>query len=346
MKHLLLLVCFITLSLAVPGQTYTSFPVSNAFWSAMHCETGPAVPKTGLVKVGVFGDTVINDKTYHRLYLQREYVDFKFTCDTCGFVFDRGKAFYFISYREEDKIIYFVPEQNGFDDPPGTEYPVFDFNLSRAGETVIGYEYLFLPYGASTDPTPTPGCGVMMDTVTLTVESIDSVMMSDGSYRRRINFEPLNFGLQESWIEGVGSTKGFGLALDVTNTRNTMVCFSHDGINLESGEILSQQLCTSHPDISLTFPDRCEYTAPSSADKPQLSKTISVFPNPVTDFLRFSGLVPGDKVAIYNALGQVLYEAISRSDELIYQFGPDKGFFIYTVTSPGNDRVSGKVIKY
>lgn len=347
MKRFAFQIIFITLSLHVPAQTYTPFPANNAFWSAMHCEAGPMVPKSGMVKVGIFGDTVINSKEYHKLYLQRKYVNFRFSCDTCGFVFDMDQAFYFISFREENKIIYFVPQQNGFDDPPGTEYPVFNFNVANVGETVLGYEYLFLPYGSSSDPTPTPGCGVMMDTVRLTVESIDHVIMSDGSFRRRINFMPLTYGLKESWIEGIGSTKGFGLSLDVTNSYNTMICYSHDGINLGTSEILSQQLCTSRPDSTMTFANRCEFTAPNSKEDLPVNRGISVFPNPVIDFIKFTGLFPGDKVTIYNVLGEVIYMEISKSEELeIDRFGFDKGIYMYTVTTPEKKIVGGKFIKY
>ncbi|MBI5326452.1 MAG: T9SS type A sorting domain-containing protein [Ignavibacteriae bacterium] len=273
-------------------------------------------------------------------------MNFKFSCDTCGFVFNKDSAYYFMCFREENKIIYFVPQQNGFGDPDGTEYPVFNFNLSSAGETILAYEFLFLPFGASSDPTPTPGCGVMHDTITLTVESIDNVMMSDGSLRRRINFEPLYYGLKESWIEGIGSTKGFGLSLNVTNSNNTMVCFSHNGVNLESGEILSQQLCTLHPDSTLTFKDRCEYTSASAVDDKEIDNNVTVLPNPVNDNFKITGLNPGDKVTIYNLLGQVIYEERSKSNELVIdKFEFNQGIYIYTINSLNNDIRIGKVVK-
>ncbi|MFH1052512.1 MAG: T9SS type A sorting domain-containing protein [bacterium] len=352
----MIMIRFVTISIALLllfnginllGQTYSYFPTSNAFWSAMHCEPGPMVAKSGFVKVGVFGDTVINSKTYHKLYLQRKYVNFTFSCDTCGFVFVLDSAFYFMSYREENKIIYFVPQQNAFNDPPGTEYPIFDFNLTRVGETILGYEYMFLPYGSSQDPTPIPGCGVLQDTVTLTVESIDSVEMSDGSYRRRINFKPLTYGLRESWIEGIGSTKGFGLSLNVTNSNNTMVCFSHNGINLETAEILSQQLCTRYPDSTITFAGRCEYTEPTLVEDFTLDNDKSVFPNPFIHSVKFTGLKTGDKITIYNLFGQLVFEGIPSAEE----FEPDnieyeKGIYIYIITSSNNEIICGKVVKY
>lgn len=347
MKRLIYLLFFFALATTVFGQEYSSFPTKNAFWSAMHCEPGPMVYKSGFVKVGVFGDTLINSKTYHKLYLQRKFVNSTFSCDTCGFVFNKDSARYFMCYREEKRIVYFVPQQNSFEDPPGTEYPIFNFNLTEVGETVVGYENIFLPYGSSADPTPTPGYGILQDTTTLTVESIDRVMMSDGSYRRRINFKPLTYGLRESWIEGIGSTKGFGLSLNVTNAYNTMICFSHDGVNLETADILSQQLCTYHPDSTLTFENRCEYTAPSSIDESRTNDDITVYPNPVVQSFNIKGLVPGDKVTIFNVLGQVIYEETAKFTELIFdKFDYNKGIYIYTVTTSDNDIICGKIIKH
>ncbi|MEI6090910.1 MAG: T9SS type A sorting domain-containing protein [bacterium] len=347
MKRSIYLLLFIfALTINALGQEYTAFPTKNAFWSAMHCEPGTFVPKSGLVKVSVLGDTLINTKTYHKLYLQRKYVNTNPSCDTCGFVFDIDSAFYFMSYREEAKIIYFVPQQNGFGDPGGTEYPVFNFNLTSVGEKIVGYEYVFIPFGTSYNPIPTAGCGSMQDTVTLTVKSIDRVMMSDGSYRRRINFEPLTYGREESWIEGVGSTKGFGFSLDITNSNNSMVCFSHDGVNLETSEILGAQLCNLMPDAMLNYENKCEYTAPSAIDESRENSDITVFPNPVNQCFNIKGLIPGDKFCIYTVLGQIIYGETAEFNELIFdKFDFDQGIYIYTVITADNDVLCGKIIK-
>jgi hypothetical protein len=68
MKNLSIHLFFILLVINAFGQSYEPFPENNAFWSAMHCESGPIVTKSAFVKVGVFGDTPINEKTYHKLY--------------------------------------------------------------------------------------------------------------------------------------------------------------------------------------------------------------------------------------------------------------------------------------
>ena len=42
----------------------------------MHCEPGPfVVIKSSFVKVGIFGDTLINGETYHKLYSQEKLND-------------------------------------------------------------------------------------------------------------------------------------------------------------------------------------------------------------------------------------------------------------------------------
>ena len=245
-------------------------------------------------------------------------------------------ASYFISYREEERVIYFVPQSNGFGDPSGTEYPIFDFNLSTVGETVPGYEYLFLP--------DAPDYGVLMETETLTVESIDQVMMTDGSSRRRINFEPLTYGLRESWIEGIGSTKGFGWSLNVTNNYNTMICFSHDGIHLDDAEIRSDQSCTTVPDLN--FPNQCEYTELLSLNDFDELNHIAIFPNPFVNTIRIVNLSPKDKVIIYDILGKAVYNTISESNEISINLPSiKKGIYFYTISSGPNKTIAGKLIK-
>lgn len=346
MKKLLIILAILAIAIDLSGQDYTPFPANNAFWSAMHCEPGPYERKSGVVKVGIFGDTVINSKLYHKLYLQRKYINGKFSCDTCGFAFTFDSASYFMSFREENRIIYFVPQQNAFEDPPGTEYPIFDFNLTDSGQTVKGYENIFIPFGSYGDPTPIPGFGVLQDIETLTVESIDAVRMSDGSLRRRINFKPLTYGLRESWIEGIGSTKGFGLSLNVTNSYNTMICFSHNGVNLESKEILSQQLCTYHPDSTLTFAGRCEYTSVSSTNDLPSNNNLSAFPNPVIQYFKITGINKGDKLSIYDIFGRVVHEEISDSEEFrIDQFEFPMGIYIFCVITTDDKIFRGKIIK-
>jgi len=334
MKKQSLLLIFTFLAIKTFGQTYEPFPEENVFWSVMHCEPGPYVLKSAFSKAGVFGDTIINGNTYHKVYMQSKMHD-EFQCDSCGFDFDITLASYFIAYREENKVIYFVPQSNGFGDPPGTEYPIFDFNVSAVGETVTGYQYLFLP--------DAPDFGVLMDTETLTVESIDYVTMTDGSLRRRINFEPLTYGLYESWIEGIGSTKGFGWSLNVTNNYHSTICFSHNGVHLDDAEIRSDQSCTTIPDLN--FPQQCEYTEVLSTNDLNYNNEISIYPNPFVNTISIANLNPNDKVVIYDILGKIVYETISKSNELTIILPKlSKGLYFYSINS-NQKTMTGKLIK-
>ena len=78
--------------------------------------------------------------------------------------------------REYSKIIYFIP------DTSSTEYLLYNFNLT-VGDTIIH------PFG-----------GAVCTNDTLTVASVDSILLSDG-YHKQFWFNPT----APYWIEGIGS---------------------------------------------------------------------------------------------------------------------------------------------
>jgi hypothetical protein len=126
-----------------------------------------------------------------------------------------------------------------------------------------------------------------------------------------------------------------------------MICFSHNGINLDTREILSEQLCTRYPDSTMTFADRCEYTYPTSVDELPEENNISAFPNPALQSIKFTGLDPGDRITIYSILGNVVYEGTSQSAEFVIEpleFG--SGIYLYTIISLENHIVNGIIAKY
>ncbi|NOS91942.1 MAG: hypothetical protein HOP30_08470, partial [Cyclobacteriaceae bacterium] len=99
-----------------PSNIYHSFPTKNAFWTLTHCEIS-FFSKTAFVKVGIFGDTLIHGKTYHKLYAQTKW-KYGTSCNDCNFNFNRSQASYFVSFREENKRIYMVPHSPVGADPP------------------------------------------------------------------------------------------------------------------------------------------------------------------------------------------------------------------------------------
>ena len=74
---------------------------------------------------------------------------------------------------------------------------------------------------------------------------------------------------------------------------------------------------------------------------------ISVFPNPVINTVKFTGLKPGDKISIYSLLGQIIYETTTNSEEYeLDNIELETGIYIYTVKSIENKTKIGKLVKY
>lgn len=210
---------------------YAEFPTSNAFWSMTHCEFS-LISKTAAVKVGVFGDTLINGKTYHKLYGQSKW-KYENGCTDCDFTFDRDEASYIYSFREEDKKIYIVPVEPVGTDAEGTEYIIYDFNIEKVGDVVSVYPYFFNPTGDQEDPTPPAGWGGIANDIPIeyTVKEIRIITMSDGSKRKAYLFDD---AILEAWIEGIGTTSGLGSFNHIYGQADHTLGFSTNGVHLKN----------------------------------------------------------------------------------------------------------------
>lgn len=211
-----------------PGvPVYHPLPTKNAFWTLHHCEFG-LFNATGLVKIGIHGDTVINGKTYHQLYGQVKSKKSN-SCDDCDFDWDENEAFYFLSFREENKQVFVVPAKPAGSDPDGTEYLLYDFNIENVGDQVTAYPFFFSPLAAMPNDPSTWG-GIASDKpVTYTVKAIKEVKMSDGSTRKTYLFDDT---IIESWIEGIGSSNGFASFYHIFDIKDATMGFSADGVHL------------------------------------------------------------------------------------------------------------------
>lgn len=208
---------------------YQPFPTKNAFWTITHCEFS-FFPKTAFVKVGVFGDTFIHGKSYHKLYAQTKW-KYGTSCDNCNFNFDKSTSSYFISIREEAKRIYIVPQQSIGTDPAGAEYLIYDFNIQRVGDKVSVYPFFFQPVGSMSNEMPAAGWGSISNDVPVeyTVKEIRQVKFSDGSVRNAYLFDDV---ILEAWIEGVGTTSGFSPFNHIYDISDNTIGFSSNGIHL------------------------------------------------------------------------------------------------------------------
>jgi Secretion system C-terminal sorting domain len=142
--------------------------------------------------------------------------------------------------RESGRIIYYLP------DTSSTEVVLYNFNLT-AGDTV------FNPYG-----------GAVCSNDTLIVQSVDSILLSDG-YHKQIN---LGF---VSWIEGVGST--FYLLKPCQ-----VLCVSGND-NLQ---------CMIGNSVGIYLNGTCLSCGPLSVNKHNIFSDFSISPNPFTTQTTFS----------------------------------------------------------
>ena len=280
-------------SICSNAQTYVPFPTANTYWTSSHCEYGPTEYRSGIVKTGIFGDTTINSKVYHKMYLQTKFIH-EGQCNTCDFMFNYDSAYYFLAFREQGRKIYVIP--TGYN-PQAKEYLVYDFTTHRVGDTVKAHpmEFFYAPGQIQSV--------VSEDIKAYPVKSITRVTMSDGTKRKKYVFDPFQL---ESWIEGVGSTKFLNPFFQVTDIGDKLLCFSSMGVHLTNGD-------QGHNCDLTTY--TCEITTPPINGLNMTSSTriienepgLGAYPNPIIDKLQLTGMPENGTAHIVNMLGiQVL----------------------------------------
>lgn len=168
-----------------------SFPSGNASWQGTAGTIAGPLP----FRQALCGDTTINGRLYAR------YNDISF--DAQG----NAVEHYFMGIRTDGPRSWFISA--GEDQ----EYLLYDFSLEEGEEATLRIVFFLL------------------DSVTLRVESIDTVTVG-GQARKRINFEPRG-SFRESWIEGVGSLYGnVSRGLAAFDAVSELWCFRQNG-NLE-----------------------------------------------------------------------------------------------------------------
>jgi hypothetical protein len=169
MKKVLFFLSVILLSLtSARGQTnvYHPFPNSNVYWNEIDYYLGQCVePNYCKQTLSLINDTVINSQLYHKIYATNS-----------------SSTTYHGGLRENNKRIYYI-------DPfCSHEILLYDFNLGIGDSILI----------------PCMLCDTSYP-MYMKITSIDSILLNDMTYRKRINFD---WGTKFSWIEGIGSQYG------------------------------------------------------------------------------------------------------------------------------------------
>lgn len=251
MKRLILVAIGISLFFLGMNQEYVPFPTSDIYWNEMELYQGLCDPPDFCRYTYFFdGDTVLNSISYHKLYSN-----------------DSSYITYKGGLRVQNKKVYFHEKYCSH------EFLMYDFNLG-VGDSIL------LPVALCDTTYPT----------TVYVTSIDSVLLEDMSYRRRIN---LNYYYPFSWIEGIGSDDGLlypkfiGMACVCYSE---LVCFRHNDSFLFYNE-------TNVPCFDYIVSE-------NEIDEPEIK--LSIFPNPSNNEITITNnsVVERYEVWIYSQAGQ------------------------------------------
>ena len=239
-------------------------------------------------------DTMIDSNSYHKIYYKSGWT-----------------LAYIGGLREQDKKIYYISNNCPH------EIVLYDFNMN------IGDSIIFPCQMCDTDSYP----------YYLKVVSIDSVLLSDMSYRKRINFD---WGQNRSWIEGFGSQAGLlypDLVCTTCMCYIELVCFRQNDTTLYSNEnhvqCFDPYFSINHVGIN--------------------NKNCNVFPNPVArnsliNFESESNLIK--RIELYNILGNRIKIAQDLSSDKV-QLENDNllsGIYFYKVFLSNEENFYGKII--
>ena len=198
-KLIVTITILLTLTTTVKSQDYVPFPTENAYWNVFYagtCQEAP--PDSMILRYTVRGDTLIDNKTYQKLYLELG--------DTLNPVIRVIGGI-----REDNKKIYYTGETvlaatNG-------EYLLYDFT-KEIGDTI---------YHESN--------GDFFYSVVLDIDSI----LIDGNYRKQFKIQSHSFGQSPDYIiEGIGSVVNglLGNISDITTCGTHYwehICFKENG---------------------------------------------------------------------------------------------------------------------
>ncbi len=240
------------------AQQYVPFPDSNAYWSEFYSNYGYPNYKYTYF---IKGDTILDSISYHKIYSD----DSTSTISYIGGLREYNKRIYlFYSYCTHNILLY-------------------NFNLTVGDSMRL----------SCIQPT--------CDTATnqyAKVTSIDSVLLTDMRYRKRLNFSN---GFS-SWIEGIGSMSGLLYPYYYCSTcmcGYESVCFKQN-----------DTILYVNPDDN-TVP--CFDYITSINELNNKTDLITIFPNPATEQIQVNCEQPKViSIEIYNMLGEKNYSLSCR----------------------------------
>ena len=234
------------------AQQYVPFPDSNAYWSEYYSNYGFPNYKYTYF---IRGDTILDSLSYHKLYSD-----------------DSASTISYIGgLRENNKKVYLFYSHCTFN------ILLYDFNLN---------------VGDSMRLSCLEACDSTVGEFYIKVTSVDSVLLEDMTYRKRINYN--NIG--SPWIEGIGSMDGL---LYPYYSCSTCMCFF-------------ESVCFKQNDTTL-YINTNDYNVScfnyiTSINEMTNNDLITISPNPASSEITVSGRQEAvGSIDVYNTLGEKVY---------------------------------------
>lgn len=276
MKKLLPIILLITTTGILNSQTnvYHAFPTTDGFWHQKDNSTH--------YQFGIMGDTVINNLTWHKIYVENNCNIFPvMTSANSTFVGglreDSIKRVFFYTIGNTSSINNFLT--------PNSVYKLYDFS-AQAGDTVH--------FTQNTSPNP-------YNAQYYVVDNIDSTYTYN-QYRKRFHLSSLGFPFPETWIEGIGSLRSL---FSIITPYPTCSCY----INL---------FCFKSNNIAYYIKTPYQDCYDENVNVTEFKNTedqITIFPNPFEEetIISFGHYASDFSIIVYNTFGQQVKQINRKS---------------------------------
>jgi len=254
------------------AQTYHPMPTGPAQWNMARCWYFYPAGWHDLYYITTDGtDTIINQKTYKKLYHTTHHAP--------GTEFDSTYTHFLGGMREESKQVFMISEWLCLDT---IERMIYDFNDVTAGDII--YTQVL-----------TNG---LTQFIQHNVTDVDEVEIN-GEPRRQIHLTDENGFFNETWTEGIGSSMGLVYATYWLLTDNSydLNCF-YEGNDLQyTNPLPVYAFCTA------PLPYNVCATVITSVHQEPDAITVTVYPNPVFSALAIESSTLFKTVDILNIMG-------------------------------------------
>ncbi|MBR4912520.1 MAG: T9SS type A sorting domain-containing protein [Bacteroidales bacterium] len=253
------------------------------------------------------GDTVLDGKTYLKIYRQVGDQSFEFSLEN---------AEYFASIRNdstEQKVYAYLPAGIGILDlitntsiqtDTAMEVLIYDFSLN-IGDTIIYYalgDIVVKTVAVRTEAVNIPVGWSGYSSVSHQYNESDTIVtLSDNSYRKQMFLHGLTYNAKEYvWIEGVGSIRGFDEGTQISLSDygyGILLCFADSsGAAYQSGFDFDDE------------PDDCFNNGFGGDVQEREMLDIRIYPNPADDvlFIELRGGAGIANIGLYDLQGRAV----------------------------------------